>query len=104
MNPPEAPMDHFPNLPRDPAPTAPVKAAVTTAAVAAKAAKSFNLMYVWVGLAATSFAGLGYWGMLRPAPTDADPTNNAFIPQLKSADERAKEDALTDMVKRLKEQ
>ena len=94
-------MDHFPNLPRDPAPPAPVKAAV---AAAGAAKKTFNLMYVWVGLAAVSFAALGYWGFLRPAPTDADATNTAYIPEVKSAAERAKEDALTDMIKRLKEQ
>jgi hypothetical protein len=99
-------MDHFPNLPRDPAPPAPARPAPAAAtAAAAKAAKSARLMYVWIGLAVASFGGIAYWGMLRPSPTDADVApHQTYIPEVKTAAQRAEDDRLADMVKRLREQ
>lgn len=101
-------MDHFPNLPRAPAPPAPAKpapAAAAAAATAARAAKSAKLMYVWIGLAVASFGGLAYWGMLRPNPSDAGAApGDTFIPEVKTAAQRAEDDRLADMVKKLREQ
>lgn len=97
-------MDSFPNLPKDPAPTTPAPS-TTARAAKAKAAKSANLMYIWIGLAVAGFGGIGYWGMLRPNPSDADPVpHDVHVPEAKTAAQRAEEDALTEMVKRLKEQ
>ena len=100
--------EHFPNLPKTP-PTAAETAAAnaaTAAAAAAKvrAAKSVKMMYLWIGMATAAFGGIAYWGMLSPAPTDAVPPAEIIVPGTQTAAQRAEEQALTDMIKKMKEQ
>jgi hypothetical protein len=62
-------------------------------------------MYLWIGLAVACFAGLAFWGMLRPSSSDADAApRDTYIPEVKTAAQRAEEDRLAEMVKRLREQ
>ena len=100
--------EHFPNLPKTP-PTAAETAAANAANAAAaaarvRAAKSVKLMYLWIGLATVAFGGIAYWGMLSPTATDAVPPAEIIVPGTQTAAQRAEEQALTDMIKKMKEQ
>jgi hypothetical protein len=97
-------MDHFPNLPKDPTPTPPPPTPGTGATAKARAAKGFNLMYVWIGLAVAGFGAIAYWGMLRPKDSEALSPESILVPGTQTAEQRAEEQALTNMVRRMREQ